>query len=90
MWELLCGSSYHLAIRSRALAATVQTVPNQVSKPIDRPTMRWIFPCFEGISLLTFPQPAGPPQLAITELEPLHAQVLALLDPSYEKLHQLE
>jgi len=89
---VLCLLVYRLAehrLREQ-LAATGQTVPNQVSKPTDRPTMRWIFQCFEGISLLTFPQPGGPPQQAMTELEPLHEQVLALLGPSYEKLYKLE
>jgi hypothetical protein len=52
--------------------------------------MRWIFQCFEEISLLTFPQPGAPPQQAVTGLEPLHEQVLALLGPSYEKLYKLE
>ncbi|MBV8282207.1 MAG: IS1634 family transposase, partial [Candidatus Eremiobacteraeota bacterium] len=89
---VLCLLVYRLAehrLREQ-LAATGQTVPNQLSKSTDRPTMRWIFQCFEGISLLTFPQPGGPPQQAITELEPLHEQVLALLGPSYEKLYKLE
>jgi len=89
---VLCLLVYRLAehrLREQ-LAATAQTVPNQVSKPTDRPTLRWIFQCFEGISLLTFAQPGGPPQQAVTELEPLHEQVLALLGPSYEKLYKLE
>jgi transposase len=89
---VLCLLVYRLAehrLREQ-LAATGQTVPNQVSKPTDRPTLRWIFQCFEGISLLTFPQPGGPPQQAVTELEPLHQQVLALLGHSYEKLYKLE
>jgi transposase len=89
---VLCLLVYRLAehrLREQ-LAATGQTVPNQVSKPTDRPTLRWIFQCFEGISLLTFPQPAGPPQQAVTELEPLHEQVLALLGPSYEKLYKMQ
>ena len=61
---VLCLLVYRLAehrLREQ-LAATGQTVPNQVSKPTARPTLRWIFQVFEGISLLTFPQPAGPPQ----------------------------
>ncbi len=89
---VLCLLVYRLAehrLREQ-LAATGQTVSNQVSKLTDRPTLRWIFQCFEGISLLTFPQPGGPPQQAVTELEPLHEQVLALLGPSYEQLYKLE
>jgi hypothetical protein len=43
----------HLAegrVRQR-LAATGQTVPDQVRKLTVRPTMRWLFLCFEGIDL---------------------------------------
>ena len=36
------------------LAATGQTVPNQLKQPTDRPTLRWIFQCFEGVSLVVF------------------------------------
>jgi transposase len=45
---VLCLLVYHLAehLLRRHLAATSQTVPNQVNKPTDRPTMRWIFQCF--------------------------------------------
>jgi transposase len=45
---------YRLAehVRRRQLAQTSHTVPSQVNKPTNRPTMRWIFHCFEGIDLL--------------------------------------
>jgi transposase len=89
---VLCLLVYRLAehrLREQ-LAATGQTVPNQVSKPTARPTLRWIFQVFEGISLLTFPQPAGPPEQDTVGLEPVHEQVLALLGPAYEKLYKLE
>ena len=87
---VLCLLVYRLAehrLREQ-LAATGQTVPNQLSKPTDRPTLRWIFQVFEGLSLLTFRQPAGPPEQAVTGLEPLHEQVLALLGPTYEKYYK--
>jgi transposase len=89
---VLCLLVYRLAehrLREQ-LAATGQTVPNQVSKPTHRPTMRWIFQCFVGISLVTFPQPRASSQQAVTALEPLHEQVLALLGPSYEKPYKPE
>ena len=61
---VLCLLVYRLAEhRLRAqLAATGQTVPSQVKQPTDRPTMRWMFQCFEGVSLVTFQPPQGPPQ----------------------------
>jgi transposase len=51
---VLCLLVYRLAeVRLRArLAATEQTIPDQVGKPTALPTMRWIFQCFEGIELL--------------------------------------
>src|SRR5262249_54941404 len=51
---VLCLLVYRLAehrLRTQ-LAVTGQTVPNQVKQPTDRPTMRWMFQCFEGISLV--------------------------------------
>ena len=50
---VLCLLVYKLAevrVRQR-LVATGQTVPDQVGKPTARPTMRWLFQCFEGIDL---------------------------------------
>jgi transposase len=44
------------------LTATGQTVPSQVKQPTDRPTMRWMFQCFEGISLVHFLTYQGPTQ----------------------------
>ncbi len=51
---VLCLLVYRLAeVRLRArLAETQQTIPDQVHKPTARPTMRWVFQCFEGIELL--------------------------------------
>jgi transposase len=89
---VLCLLVYRLAeqrLREQP-AARGQTVPSQVSKPTDRPTMRWIFQCFEGISLVGFRPPVGPPAQDIAGLEPLHEQVLALLGPAYEKFYKPE
>jgi hypothetical protein len=86
---VLCLLVYRLAehrLREQ-LAATGQTVPNQLNQPTDRPTMRWIFQCFEGISLVAFPSPNGPPHYDITGLESLHEQVIALLGTSCAKLY---
>jgi hypothetical protein len=51
---VLCLLVYRLAehLLRRQLVATQQTIPNQVNKPTNRPTMRWIFQCFECIDLL--------------------------------------
>lgn len=87
---VLCLLVYRLAehrLREQ-LAATNQTVPNQLKQPTDRPTMRWIFQCFEGVSLVTFQPPQGPPHWELANLEPLHEQVGALLGPDCQKLYK--
>jgi hypothetical protein len=88
---VLCLLVYRLAEHRlrQQLAATGQTVPNQLKHPTDRPTMRWMFQCFEGISLVRFVPLHGPPQQEITGVEPLHEQVIRLLGPYCEKLYEL-
>ena len=36
----------------KVLADEKETVPNQVGKPIQNPTPRWLFQCMEGISIV--------------------------------------
>lgn len=87
---VLCLLVYRLAewrLRQQ-LAATDQTVPNQLKQPTNRPTMRWMFECFEGISLLTLPSPGGGSQTLIHGLEPLHELVLRLLGPAISKMYE--
>ncbi len=86
---VLCLLIYRLAewrLRQQ-LAASDQTVPNQLKQPTHRPTMRWMFECFEGISLLTLPSPGGS-QTLVHGLEPLHQLVLSLLGPSVSKMYE--
>jgi transposase len=49
---LLVNRLTEYRLRAR-LAEIEQTIPDQVHKPTVRPTLRWIFQCFEGIALLT-------------------------------------
>jgi transposase len=87
---VLCLLVYRLAefrLRSR-LAQTQQTIPDQVQKPTARPTMRWVFQCFEGIELLHVQTPATSFVLVL-RLQPVHRLILQLLGPLYEKLYLL-
>ena len=64
------------------LAQRDETVPNQVHKPSKRPTMRWVFQCFEGIHLVMAddtPQVVG--------LTAFHRHILSLLGPLYQKFY---
>lgn len=85
---VLCLLVYRLAekrLRTR-LAETDQTIPDQLNKPTNRPTMRWVFQCFEGIELLHIQTQRQVTSLTL-RLEPLHEQILALLGPPYQHLY---
>ena len=38
----------------KQLQAAKQTLPDQLKKPTDKPTMRWIFQQFEGFDLVKY------------------------------------
>ena len=85
---VLCLLVYRLAefrVRSR-LAEILQTIPDQVHKPTARPTMRWIFQCFEGIELLHV-HTASSTYVLVLRLQPVHRLILQLLGPRYEKIY---
>jgi transposase len=85
---VLCLLVYRLAEHRlrRQLLAAEQTLPNQINKPTNRPTMRWIFQCFEGIDLLHMRGGSGF-QTQVLGLRTLHQQVLRLLGPLYSQFY---
>ena len=85
---VLCLLVYRLAehLLRRQLEATAQTFPNQINKPTNRPTMRWIFQCFEGIDLLHI-RSASSFHTQVLGLRTLHQQVLRLLGPVYSQFY---
>jgi transposase len=87
---VLCLLVYRLAEhRLRTpLAETEQTLPDQLNRPTARPTMRWIFQCFEGIELLHVHSALGTQSLVLC-WQPMHRLVLALLGPPYEKIYKI-
>lgn len=52
----LCLLIYTLAQRQirSALSSSKSTFKNQLGKPTERPTLRWIFQCFQSIHLVFF------------------------------------
>ncbi|HEY1351569.1 MAG TPA: hypothetical protein VGF67_18275 [Ktedonobacteraceae bacterium] len=71
-------------LRSR-LVQTQPTLPDQVHKPTARPTMRWVFPCFEDMELLLV-QTAATSLVLVSRLQPVHRLILTLFGPLYEKI----
>lgn len=85
----LCLLIYKLAeVRVRQqLAATGLTVPDQLRQPTARPTLRWLFQCFEGIDLHHTRDPDGTRSTEVLRLTPVHRLVLHLLGPAYENCY---
>jgi transposase len=52
----LCLLVYNLGQRQlrQALAQEGETIPNQLGKPTDSPTLRWVFQCFMAVHLVVF------------------------------------
>jgi len=83
---VLCLLVYLLAeyrLRAR-LAETEQTIPDQVHKPTARPTMRWVFQCFELLHVQT----SSTSLTIVLRLESVHRLILALLGPLYPRVAQ--
>jgi hypothetical protein len=60
-------------------------IPSQLNQPTARPTMRWVFPCCEGIDLLHLRAGPRPAMALVLRVQPGHQQVLALLGPGLTK-----
>jgi len=65
----------------QALERSGKTVPNQLNKPTQKPTTRWIFECFAGIHVLIINEVTE----LILNLQDKHLFILELLGPEYYK-----
>lgn len=83
---------YALAERQvrQALAQRGTTLPNQLGKPTQRPTMRRIFQLFEGIDLLLRVEGDVIRERRLLNLAPIHHHILALLGTEIQKCYLLE
>jgi len=54
---VFCISCYFLNLKlllRLALALSRETIPNQLGKPTNSPTLRWVFQCFMAVHLVSF------------------------------------
>jgi len=63
------------------------TVPNQLRKPTQNPTMRWIFQLFEGLDILLVRQQGEIVVRQLLNLRPAQQQVITLLGPQIQKCY---
>lgn len=78
---------YTLAQRQlrQALTDAKTTIPNQLGKLTDKPTMRWVFQCFQAVHLVTL---AGRQQ--ISNLTPQRQKILQFLGAACRRYYLLE
>ena len=57
-----------------------ETLPNQINKPVQNPTMRWIFQIMEGIGVIRFYEKnlSKPIREMITNLNELRRKIIKL------------
>jgi transposase len=80
---------YALAERQLRLALQEnnQTIPDQVGKPTQRPTMRRVFQMFEGIDLLIILVAGQIATRQVLNLRPVHRQIVTLLGPAVKNIY---
>lgn len=64
------------------------SISNQVNKPTQKPTIRWVFQVFEGILVLVVREGERITRMT-TNLEEDHRTILRCLGPAYEKIYFL-
>jgi len=83
---------YSLAERKLrdALKAMNATIPNQLRKPTQTPTIRWVFQMFQGLDILLIHQDEQVVFRKLVNLRPVQHQVISLLGPLVQKCYLLE
>ena len=86
MIMVLCLLVYNLAQRQLrlALALAQDTIPNQLGKPTNSPTLRWVFQCFMAVHLVSF---QGVTQ--IVNLSPLRLHILHFFSSACQRYYFL-
>ena len=88
----LCLLVYNIAqykLRSR-LKVTGETLPNQLNKPVQNPTLRWIFQIMEGLGVVHIQEnPDGPPRELLTNMSAVRKKIIQLFGPTACRMHGL-
>ncbi len=80
---------YSLAERKlrQALKEMQATIPNQLRKPTQTPTIRWVFQLFEGLDIRLIRQNERVVFRKLVNLRPVQQQVITLLGPHVQKCY---
>lgn len=72
-----------------SLAKHVEFLPNQKGKPIQTPTLMWIFTLFSSITVIRMTDDKGKAHRAVMNLEPLHQKIILLFGETARKTYLL-
>ena len=84
MIMVLCLLVYNLAQRQLRLALTLSqdTIPNQLGKSTNSPTLRWVFQCFMAVHLVSFQE-----LTQVVNLSPTRLHILNFLPPACQRYY---
>ena len=86
MIMVLCLLVYNLAQRQLRLALALRedAIPNQLGKPTNSPTLRWVFQCFMAVHLVSFQG-----LIQVVNLSPLRLHILNFFSPACQRYYLL-
>jgi transposase len=70
----------------KTLADQKETVPNQLRKPVQNPTPRWLFQCMEGIAIVELAVESQTHSV-VSNINSLRRQIIRLFGPISEKIY---
>ncbi|HKP97997.1 MAG TPA: hypothetical protein VJ385_19855, partial [Fibrobacteria bacterium] len=63
---------------------------NQLNKPVQNPTLRWIFQIMEGLGVVHIQEnPDGPPRELLTNMSAVRKKIIQLFGPTACRMHGL-
>jgi len=72
------------------LKAMNATIPNQLRKPTQTPTIRWVFQMFQGLDILLIHQNGQVVLRKLVNLRPVQQQIITLLGPLVQNCYLVE
>ncbi|WP_435274932.1 IS1634 family transposase [Psychrobium sp. nBUS_13] len=77
--------------RMRSNMAKIQaSIPNQINKPTETPTLRWVFQCFEGINLIQEGADYHYQKIYLDGFNELRAKIINLIGGHARHLYKIE
>jgi len=73
----------------KRLSECKETLPNQLKKEIDRPTLRWVFYMMDGVTMITMPT-AGSHRKFVANLDALRAKIAGIFGGAVAECYGLQ